>query len=162
MQHNKNSELKPLQSDLMLMNFFHCVAATFVHSFTDFDFNTRVDFSAPPIYDYYNESAVITEFNIQAFEIDDGSDFSTIVDFNVDFQTSTTYTRLSVVAAAGKCKEESTKRMGRLGGIYTLPSHLSPSAMDLIPGMLVVDPMRRMTIPEIRQHPCSKLVFHVI
>ncbi|WVZ06019.1 hypothetical protein V8G54_019365 [Vigna mungo] len=39
------------------------------------------------------------------------------------------------------------------GGIYTLPSHLSPSARDLIPGMLVVDPMRRMTIPEIRQHP---------
>ncbi|XP_020218617.1 SNF1-related protein kinase catalytic subunit alpha KIN10 [Cajanus cajan] len=39
------------------------------------------------------------------------------------------------------------------GGIYTLPSHLSASARDLIPGMLVVDPMRRMTIPEIRQHP---------
>ncbi|QCE12612.1 SNF1-related protein kinase catalytic subunit alpha KIN10-like [Vigna unguiculata] len=39
------------------------------------------------------------------------------------------------------------------GGIYTLPSHLSPGARDLIPGMLVVDPMRRMTIPEIRQHP---------
>ena len=39
------------------------------------------------------------------------------------------------------------------GGIYTLPSHLSPNARDLIPGMLVVDPMRRMTIPEIRQHP---------
>ncbi|XP_061358095.1 SNF1-related protein kinase catalytic subunit alpha KIN10-like [Gastrolobium bilobum] len=39
------------------------------------------------------------------------------------------------------------------GGIYTLPSHLSPSARDLIPRMLVVDPMKRMTIPEIRQHP---------
>ncbi|GMH24000.1 hypothetical protein Nepgr_025843 [Nepenthes gracilis] len=37
-------------------------------------------------------------------------------------------------------------------GIYTLPSHLSPGARDLIPRMLVVDPMKRMTIPEIRQH----------
>nr|AFN89137.1 sucrose non-fermenting 1 [Mesembryanthemum crystallinum] len=39
------------------------------------------------------------------------------------------------------------------GGIYTLPSHLSPGARDLIPRMLVVDPMKRITIPEIRQHP---------
>ncbi|KAG5247400.1 SNF1-related protein [Salix suchowensis] len=39
------------------------------------------------------------------------------------------------------------------GGIYTLPSHLSPGARDLIPRMLVVDPMKRMTIPEIHQHP---------
>ncbi|KAL9323480.1 hypothetical protein ACSQ67_008337 [Phaseolus vulgaris] len=39
------------------------------------------------------------------------------------------------------------------GGIYTLPSHLSPGARELIPRMLVVDPMKRMTIPEIRQHP---------
>ncbi|KAM7516751.1 hypothetical protein LguiA_006334 [Lonicera macranthoides] len=39
------------------------------------------------------------------------------------------------------------------GGIYTLPSHLSPGARDLIPRMLVVDPMKRMTIPEIRMHP---------
>ncbi|PKA66206.1 SNF1-related protein kinase catalytic subunit alpha KIN10 [Apostasia shenzhenica] len=39
------------------------------------------------------------------------------------------------------------------GGIYTLPSHLSPSARDLIPRMLVVDPMKRMTIREIREHP---------
>ncbi|CAD6271476.1 unnamed protein product [Miscanthus lutarioriparius] len=38
------------------------------------------------------------------------------------------------------------------GGIYTLPSHLSPSARDLIPRMLVVDPMRRITIREIREH----------
>ncbi|GAB2227248.1 hypothetical protein Droror1_Dr00009061 [Drosera rotundifolia] len=37
-------------------------------------------------------------------------------------------------------------------GIYTLPSHLSPGARDLIPRMLVVDPMKRMTIQEIRQH----------
>ncbi|KAF5748973.1 SNF1-related protein kinase catalytic subunit alpha KIN10-like isoform X1 [Tripterygium wilfordii] len=39
------------------------------------------------------------------------------------------------------------------GGIYTLPSHLSPGARDLIPRMLVVDPMKRITIPDIRQHP---------
>ncbi|RVW80863.1 SNF1-related protein kinase catalytic subunit alpha KIN10 [Vitis vinifera] len=39
------------------------------------------------------------------------------------------------------------------GGIYTLPSHLSTGARDLIPRMLIVDPMKRMTIPEIRQHP---------
>ncbi|ONK55597.1 uncharacterized protein A4U43_UnF1310 [Asparagus officinalis] len=38
-------------------------------------------------------------------------------------------------------------------GMYTLPSHLSPGARDLISRMLVVDPMKRATIPEIRQHP---------
>ncbi|KAL8154198.1 hypothetical protein V2J09_011958 [Rumex salicifolius] len=38
------------------------------------------------------------------------------------------------------------------GGIYTLPSHLSPGARDLIPRMLVVDPMKRVTISDIRQH----------
>lgn len=36
------------------------------------------------------------------------------------------------------------------GGIYQLPSHLSPGARDLIPRMLLVDPMTRITIPEIR------------
>lgn len=39
------------------------------------------------------------------------------------------------------------------GGIYTLPSHLSPGARDLIPRMLLVEPLKRITIPEIRQHP---------
>ncbi|KAL1824484.1 hypothetical protein ACET3Z_011262 [Daucus carota] len=39
------------------------------------------------------------------------------------------------------------------GGIYTLPSHLSPGARDLIPRLLVVEPMKRMAIPEIRTHP---------
>lgn len=39
------------------------------------------------------------------------------------------------------------------GGIYTLPSHLSPGARDLIPRMLIVDPIKRITIPEIRLHP---------
>ncbi|CAL5229165.1 g12440 [Coccomyxa viridis] len=39
------------------------------------------------------------------------------------------------------------------GGIYNLPTHLSHGARDLIPRMLVVDPLKRITIPEIRQHP---------
>jgi 5'-AMP-activated protein kinase catalytic alpha subunit len=43
------------------------------------------------------------------------------------------------------------------GGIYTLPSHLSPSARDLIPRMLVVDPMKRITIREIREHVWFKI-----
>ncbi|XVE68194.1 hypothetical protein DITRI_Ditri09bG0049000 [Diplodiscus trichospermus] len=39
------------------------------------------------------------------------------------------------------------------GVIFTLPSHLSLGAGDLIQQMLVVDPTKRMTIPEIHQHP---------
>ena len=39
------------------------------------------------------------------------------------------------------------------GRIYTLPSHLSPSARDLIARTLLVDPLKRITIPEIRAHP---------
>ena len=44
------------------------------------------------------------------------------------------------------------ERVGFLeqGGIYNLPSHLSPGARDLIPRMLLVDPLKRITIPEIR------------
>lgn len=38
-------------------------------------------------------------------------------------------------------------------GMYSLPAHLSHLTKDLIPRMLVVDPMKRITIPEIRQHP---------
>ena len=38
-------------------------------------------------------------------------------------------------------------------GMYSLPSHLSTLSRDLIPRMLVVDPMKRITIGEIRQHP---------
>ncbi|KVH99224.1 Kinase associated domain 1 (KA1) [Cynara cardunculus var. scolymus] len=41
---------------------------------------------------------------------------------------------------------------GPESGIYTLPSHLSPGARDLIPRMLVVDPIKRITIAELRQH----------
>lgn len=37
-------------------------------------------------------------------------------------------------------------------GMYSLPSHLSQSARDLIPRMLVVDPIKRITIAEIRHH----------
>ncbi|KAI3859462.1 hypothetical protein MKW92_002955 [Papaver armeniacum] len=39
------------------------------------------------------------------------------------------------------------------GGSYYLPTHLSTGASDLIPRMLLVDPIKRITIPEIRQHP---------
>ncbi|KAL6493664.1 SNF1-related protein kinase catalytic subunit alpha kin10 [Orobanche gracilis] len=42
-------------------------------------------------------------------------------------------------------------------GLYTLPSHLSPGARDLIPRMLVVDSMKRITTREIRQHPWFKV-----
>ncbi|XP_010030257.2 SNF1-related protein kinase catalytic subunit alpha KIN10 isoform X1 [Eucalyptus grandis] len=38
-------------------------------------------------------------------------------------------------------------------GVYTLPSHLTTGSRDLIARMIVVDPLRRLTIPEIRQHP---------
>ncbi|OEU05823.1 kinase-like protein, partial [Fragilariopsis cylindrus CCMP1102] len=38
-------------------------------------------------------------------------------------------------------------------GMYSLPSHLSQLARNLIPRMLEVDPMKRMTIPEIILHP---------
>ncbi|KAJ3682822.1 hypothetical protein LUZ60_013049 [Juncus effusus] len=37
-------------------------------------------------------------------------------------------------------------------GMYTLPSHLSALARDLIPRMLVVDPMKRIAIREIKEH----------
>ncbi|MED6171212.1 SNF1- protein kinase catalytic subunit alpha kin10 [Stylosanthes scabra] len=39
------------------------------------------------------------------------------------------------------------------GGIYSVPGHVSGGARDLIKGMLVVDPMKRFTIPAILQHP---------
>jgi serine/threonine protein kinase len=39
------------------------------------------------------------------------------------------------------------------GGVYSLPTHLSELSRDLIPRMLVVDPLKRITIEEIRQHP---------
>ena len=37
-------------------------------------------------------------------------------------------------------------------GIYVFPNYLSPHVKDLIHRMLIVDPQRRITIPEIRQH----------
>eukprot|EP00003_Mantamonas_plastica_P000763 TRINITY_DN1058_c0_g1_i8.p1 TRINITY_DN1058_c0_g1~~TRINITY_DN1058_c0_g1_i8.p1 ORF type:complete len:483 (+),score=152.08 TRINITY_DN1058_c0_g1_i8:570-2018(+) len=39
------------------------------------------------------------------------------------------------------------------GGVFTLPSHLSDEAADLIKNMLIVDPLKRITISEIQQHP---------
>jgi 5'-AMP-activated protein kinase catalytic alpha subunit len=38
-------------------------------------------------------------------------------------------------------------------GIYTLPCHLSMQARDLITRILKTDPLRRITVPEIRCHP---------
>ncbi|XP_019089245.1 PREDICTED: SNF1-related protein kinase catalytic subunit alpha KIN11-like [Camelina sativa] len=38
-------------------------------------------------------------------------------------------------------------------GSYDIPDHLSPLARDLIAKILMVDPLMRITIPEIRQHP---------
>lgn len=39
------------------------------------------------------------------------------------------------------------------GGIYSLPSYLSPESKHLLSSMLVVDPVKRITIAEIRQLP---------
>ncbi|KAI9288619.1 kinase-like domain-containing protein [Umbelopsis sp. AD052] len=39
------------------------------------------------------------------------------------------------------------------GGIYTTPSFLSPETKYLLTSMLVVDPLKRITIQEIRQNP---------
>ncbi|KAI0778865.1 snf 1 [Trametes elegans] len=38
-------------------------------------------------------------------------------------------------------------------GVYHLPTYLSADAKGLINGMLAVDPVKRITIPEIMQHP---------
>lgn len=38
-------------------------------------------------------------------------------------------------------------------GIYTIPDHISPEARELISSMLVVDPVKRITMSEIREHP---------
>jgi 5'-AMP-activated protein kinase, catalytic alpha subunit len=38
------------------------------------------------------------------------------------------------------------------GGVYTIPSYISKDARDLIGRMLVVDPLKRITIAEIRRH----------
>lgn len=39
------------------------------------------------------------------------------------------------------------------GGIYTLPSYLSDTSRDLISKMLITDPLKRISIAEIRKHP---------
>ncbi|XP_045811357.1 SNF1-related protein kinase catalytic subunit alpha KIN10-like [Trifolium pratense] len=43
------------------------------------------------------------------------------------------------------------------GGVYNIPSYLSPGARDLISRLLEVDPMKRITILEIHQHPWFKI-----
>jgi 5'-AMP-activated protein kinase catalytic alpha subunit len=39
------------------------------------------------------------------------------------------------------------------GGMYTIPSYVSVGAKDLMRKMLIVDPIKRIKIPEIRAHP---------
>ena len=43
------------------------------------------------------------------------------------------------------------------GGIFTLPSFLSDGARDLILAMLVVDPLRRITVDQIKAHPWFRI-----
>eukprot|EP00282_Hemiselmis_andersenii_P023070 CAMPEP_0172017050 /NCGR_PEP_ID=MMETSP1041-20130122/11354_1 /TAXON_ID=464988 /ORGANISM="Hemiselmis andersenii, Strain CCMP439" /LENGTH=412 /DNA_ID=CAMNT_0012672047 /DNA_START=86 /DNA_END=1321 /DNA_ORIENTATION=- len=38
------------------------------------------------------------------------------------------------------------------GGVYTMPGYLSEGCRDLIPRMLVVDPLQRITITQLRRH----------
>lgn len=38
------------------------------------------------------------------------------------------------------------------GGIYSIPSHVSPGARDLLSKMLVVDPLKRASISQVMQH----------
>ncbi|KAI9187914.1 Protein kinase [Blastocladiella emersonii ATCC 22665] len=39
------------------------------------------------------------------------------------------------------------------GGVFSIPPFVSPDARSLLLAMLVVDPLRRISIPEIRRHP---------
>lgn len=39
------------------------------------------------------------------------------------------------------------------GGVYSIPPHVSAGARTLLQSMLLVDPMQRITVPEIRRHP---------
>lgn len=38
-------------------------------------------------------------------------------------------------------------------GVFEMPQHVSPECRDLLSAMLVVDPLKRITISEIRKHP---------
>lgn len=42
------------------------------------------------------------------------------------------------------------------GGMYQLPPFLSAETRDLIPRLLIVDPVKRITIPEIRYARCRQ------
>ena len=44
-------------------------------------------------------------------------------------------------------------RFGFAEGSFYIPSHLSSDARSLLNSMIVVDPVKRITIPEITQHP---------
>jgi len=70
-----------------------------------------------------------------------------------------------------KCEMNPLPTLRLQGGIFTIPNWVSPSARDLLYAMLAVDPIKRMSIPEIRFHiliilflifipPCA--VIHVL
>lgn len=61
--------------------------------------------------------------------------------------------RRSVVRNITSCILARTLLTNIPEGVYHLPSFLSPEAKGLINGMLAVDPVKRITIPEIMQHP---------
>ena len=42
------------------------------------------------------------------------------------------------------------------GGVYTMPGYLSEGCRDLIPRMLVVDPLSRISVAQLRQHSWFK------
>ena len=44
-----------------------------------------------------------------------------------------------------------------LSANYNIPKTISPDGADLIRGLLTIDPIRRLTIPEIRKHPWFNL-----
>ncbi|XP_035698911.1 5'-AMP-activated protein kinase catalytic subunit alpha-2-like isoform X13 [Branchiostoma floridae] len=43
------------------------------------------------------------------------------------------------------------------GGVFPIPDHLSPTVVGLLRHMLEVDPVKRATIPEIREHEWTKI-----
>jgi carbon catabolite-derepressing protein kinase len=42
-------------------------------------------------------------------------------------------------------------------GIYHVPSYVTPEAKSLIAGMLAVDPVKRLTVPEVLLHPWTRI-----
>lgn len=57
----------------------------------------------------------------------------------------------NISALFRKIKSASLPRFSTLDGLYRLPSFLSKGARDLIPELLMNDPVKRITIPELRK-----------